>query len=133
MGRAYGAGQDCRTTTLCGTAGLASYLFATKEGHILFNTGMPESGPLIVDSIRTLGFDPKDIKVLINGHGHIDHAGAFAYFKKLTGAQIAIMEPDVAIIEDGGRATSTTVATGRSWARPRSRSIACCATAIPFG
>ena len=25
-----------------GTAGLASYLFATREGHILFNTGTPE-------------------------------------------------------------------------------------------
>jgi metallo-beta-lactamase class B len=41
-----------------GTAGLASYLFATKEGHILFNTGMPDSGPMIVESIRKLGFDP---------------------------------------------------------------------------
>lgn len=29
-------------------------------------------------SIRRLGFDPKDIKILINGHGHSDHAGAFA-------------------------------------------------------
>jgi metallo-beta-lactamase class B len=86
-----------------GTAGLASYLFATKEGLILFNTGMPESGPMIVESIRKLGFDPKDIKILINGHGHIDHAGAFAYFKRLTGAQVAIMEPDVATIEDGGK------------------------------
>ena len=38
------------------------YLFATKEGHILFNTGMPESGPIIVASMRTLGFDAKDIK-----------------------------------------------------------------------
>jgi metallo-beta-lactamase class B len=86
-----------------GTAGLASYLFVTKEGHILFNTGMPDSGPLIVESIRKLGFEPKDIKILINGHGHTDHAGAFAYFKKLTGAQVAIMEPDVAMIEDGGK------------------------------
>jgi metallo-beta-lactamase class B len=48
-----------------GTAGLASYLFATKEGHILFNTGMPDSGPMIVESIRKLGFDPKDIKILV--------------------------------------------------------------------
>jgi metallo-beta-lactamase class B len=62
-----------------GTAGLASYLFATKEGHILFNTGMPESGPMIVASMRTLGFAAKDIKILINGHGHSDHAGAFAF------------------------------------------------------
>ena len=29
-----------------GTAGLSSYLFVTEEGHILFNTGTPDSGPL---------------------------------------------------------------------------------------
>jgi metallo-beta-lactamase class B len=86
-----------------GTAGLASYLFVTKEGHILFNTGTPASGPMIVESMRKLGVDPKDIKILINGHGHSDHAGAFAYFKKLSGAQVAIMEPDVAMVEDGGK------------------------------
>ena len=86
-----------------GTAGLGSYLFITGEGHILFNTGMPDSGPMIVESIRKLGFDPKDIEIMINGHGHSDHAGAFAYFKELTGAELAIMEPDVAMIEDGGK------------------------------
>ena len=86
-----------------GTAGLSSYLFATREGHILFNTGMPESGPSIVESIKKLGFAPAEIKILINVHGHSDHAGAFAYFKKLTGAQVAIMGPDVAMVEDGGK------------------------------
>jgi metallo-beta-lactamase class B len=64
---------------------------------------MPESGPLIVASIQKLGFDPKDIRVLVGGHGHSDHVGAFAYFKKLTGARIAFMEPDVPQIEDGGK------------------------------
>lgn len=86
-----------------GTAGLASYLFATREGCILFNTGMPGSGPMIVESIRKLGFDPKSIKILIISHGHADHAGALAWFKELSGAQIAVMEGDVPMIEDGGR------------------------------
>lgn len=86
-----------------GTAGLASYLFVTDEGYILFNTGMPDSGPMIVESIRKLGFDPKRIKIMINGHGHSDHAGAFAYFKQLTGAQLAVMEAEVAMVEDGGK------------------------------
>ena len=45
-----------------GTPGLASYLLATQAGNILFNTGMPESGPMIVESMRKLGFDPKDLK-----------------------------------------------------------------------
>jgi metallo-beta-lactamase class B len=86
-----------------GTRGLSSWLFATSEGHILLNTGMPESGPLIVESIRKLGFKPEDIKLIINGHAHSDHAGAFAELKKLTGAQLAVMEGDVAPIEDGGK------------------------------
>ena len=86
-----------------GTRGLSSWLFVTSEGNILLNTGTPNSGPMIVESIRKLGFKPEDIKIIINGHGHSDHAGAFAYMKQLSGAQIAIMEPDVAMIEDGGK------------------------------
>jgi metallo-beta-lactamase class B len=86
-----------------GTKGLGAFLITTAEGHILMNTGMPSSGPMMTESIRKLGFKPEDIKIMINGHAHIDHAGAFAYFKKLTGAQVAIMEDDVALIENGGR------------------------------
>jgi metallo-beta-lactamase class B len=86
-----------------GTAGLSSWLFATPDGHILLNTGTPNSGPLIAESIRKLGFKPEDIRIIINGHGHSDHAGAFAYFKRLSSAQLAIMEEDVPMIEDGGK------------------------------
>ncbi len=39
-----------------GTQGLGVFLFTTSEGHILMNTGMPSSGPMIVESIRKLGF-----------------------------------------------------------------------------
>lgn len=52
------------------------------------NTGMSSSGPMIVDSIRKLGFKPEDIKLMINGHSHIDHAGAFAFFKQQFDAPI---------------------------------------------
>lgn len=86
-----------------GTKGLGAFLITTTEGHILMNTGMPSSGPMIADSIRKLGFRPEDIKVMINGHAHIDHAGAFAYLKKLSGAQLAIMKDDVPLMENGGR------------------------------
>jgi metallo-beta-lactamase class B len=86
-----------------GTEGLGVFLFATSEGHILMNTGMPSSGPMIVDSIRKLGFKPEDIKILINAHAHIDHAGALAYMKRLTGAPLAVMKDDVAAMESGDR------------------------------
>lgn len=86
-----------------GTRGLGAFLIVTSEGHILMNTGMPSSGPMIVESIRKLGFKPDDVKLMINGHAHIDHAGAFAFMKRLTGAQLAIMKDDVAAIESGDR------------------------------
>jgi len=86
-----------------GTRGLGVFLFATAEGHILMNTGMPSSGPMIVDSIRKLGFKPEDIKIMINGHAHVDHAGAFAFMKKQFGPQLAVMRDDVAAMESGDR------------------------------
>jgi metallo-beta-lactamase class B len=84
-----------------GTKGLGVFLFTTSEGHILMNTGMPSSGPMIEESVRELGFKPEDIKVMINGHAHIDHAGAFAYLREKYGAQLAVMGEDVAAMESG--------------------------------
>lgn len=86
-----------------GTKGLGVFLFTTAEGHILMNTGMPSSGPMIVESIRKLGFRAEDIKLMINGHAHIDHAGAFAYLKQLTGAEMAVMREDVPAMESGDK------------------------------
>jgi metallo-beta-lactamase class B len=86
-----------------GTKGLGAFLITTSEGHILMNTGMPSSGPMIVDSIRKLGFRPEDIKIMINGHAHIDHAGAFGYLKQQFGAQLAVMKDDVPAMESGDR------------------------------
>jgi len=86
-----------------GTKGLGAFLFTTPAGHILMNTGMPSSGPMILESVRKLGFKPADIKLMINGHAHIDHAGAFAYVKQQTGASLAVMQQDVAAMESGDR------------------------------
>ena len=84
-----------------GTKGLGAFLITTSEGHILMNTGMPTSGPMIVNSIRKLGFKPEDIKLMINGHAHTDHAGAFGFMKEKYGAQLAVMKDDVAAMESG--------------------------------
>jgi metallo-beta-lactamase class B len=85
-----------------GTRGLGAFLFNTSDGLVLMNTGMPSSGPMIADSIRKLGFKPEDIRMMINGHAHADHAGGFAYLKTLAPrAQLAVMENDVAAMESG--------------------------------
>lgn len=85
-----------------GTRGLGVYLITTPEGHILLNTGMPGSGPMIEDSIRKLGFRPEDIKLLLAGHAHIDHVGGHAYIQKISHAHVAMMAEEVGLLESGG-------------------------------
>ena len=86
-----------------GTRGLAVWLIKTSEGLILMNTAMPGSGPMTEASIRKLGFKPEDIKLLLTCHAHIDHVGAHNYFKKLAGAQVAIIDIEKENLESGGK------------------------------
>jgi metallo-beta-lactamase class B len=86
-----------------GTRGLAAYLIATPNGHVLLDGAMPQSGHDVEASIRKLGFKPEDIRLLLITHAHIDHAGTTAYFKKLSGAPVAVMARDFAALESGGK------------------------------
>jgi len=86
-----------------GTKGLSVWLITTSEGHILLNTGMPGSGQMIESSIRKLGFKPEDVKLMLACHAHIDHVGGHAYLKKLTGAQVVMLDSAVDLFESGGK------------------------------
>ena len=85
-----------------GTRELGAYLIATPAGHVLIDGAMPESAPLIEASIRKLGFDPRDIRILLITHAHVDHAGTLAHFKALSGGKVEVMAPDVELLESGG-------------------------------
>jgi metallo-beta-lactamase class B len=92
-----------------GTAGLASYLITTPQGHILIDTVMPESTARIKENIAKLGFKFADIKFLVNTHAHIDHTGGFAKLKAETGAQMVAGNADKPLLEGGTiRATRRT-------------------------
>ncbi len=85
-----------------GSRDLASYLVTSSEGHILINSSLEESVPLIRASIEQLGFKFTDVKVLLISHAHSDHCAGSAEIRKLTGAQYMVMEPDVPAVESGG-------------------------------
>ena len=85
-----------------GSKGLASYLVATPQGHILINSNLEVSVPQIRTSIESLGFKFSDVKVLLISHAHWDHAAGSAAIKKITGARYMVMEGDVPVIESGG-------------------------------
>jgi metallo-beta-lactamase class B len=86
-----------------GSKGLASYLITTPKGHILINSDLEASVPLLQDSIAKLGFKINDVKVLLISHAHWDHAAGSAAIKKLSGASYMVMDGDVAVVESGGK------------------------------
>jgi metallo-beta-lactamase class B len=73
-----------------GTKELASFLITTDEGHILINSNYEASVPVIQAGVAELGFDFKDIKILISGHAHPDHIEGDALVKELTGAEVVV-------------------------------------------
>jgi metallo-beta-lactamase class B len=85
-----------------GTYGLAVYLIATPEGHIVIDGGVPGSGPDIVRSIEALGFKPTDVKILLTTQAHFDHVGTLAHLKQVTGARVVVMKGDEGLIASGG-------------------------------
>jgi metallo-beta-lactamase class B len=86
-----------------GSKGLASYLITTPKGHILINSDLEASVPLLQDSIARLGFKIADVKVLLISHAHWDHDAGSAAIKKLTGASYMVMDGDVPVVESGGK------------------------------
>src|SRR5438045_7840361 len=82
-----------------GSRDLASYLITTSEGHILINSSLEESVPLIRASVEKLGFKFTDVKVLLISHAHADHCAGSAEIRKLTGASYMVMEGDVPAVE----------------------------------
>ena len=86
-----------------GSKGLASYLITTPEGHILINSSLEASVPLIRSSVEKLGFKFADVKILLISHAHWDHCAGSAKLKELTGAKYMVMAQDAPEIETGGK------------------------------
>jgi metallo-beta-lactamase class B len=87
-----------------GSKGLANYLVTTPQGHILINSDLEASVPLIEASITQLGFKFSDVKILLISHAHWDHDAGSAKVKEITGAKYMVMDADVPVVESGGKA-----------------------------
>jgi len=86
-----------------GSKGLANYLIATPQGHILINSDLEANVPLIRASVEKLGFKFSDIKILLISHAHWDHDAGSAVIKMQTGAAYMVMDADVPVVESGGK------------------------------
>lgn len=85
-----------------GTTDLGIFFIATDEGHILINTGIQDSDALIRRNMEVLGFDLRDVKILLSMQSHWDHTGALAAIQRETGADMVATRADARILQDGG-------------------------------
>lgn len=85
-----------------GAIGVSSYLITTPDGHLILDSGFEETVPIIERGVKELGFDLKDVKLILSSHAHIDHTGGHAALKRLTGAKVAASEADARVLESGG-------------------------------
>jgi metallo-beta-lactamase class B len=84
-----------------GTCGITAILITSPEGHMLIDGATEKAAALIEKNIRTLGFDLKDVRYILNSHEHMDHAGGIAQLQRDSGATVAAREQAAAILERG--------------------------------
>jgi len=77
-----------------GPGSVAVYLVPTSAGLILIDTAQEPYVDYVIDNIRKVGFDPKNIKYILLTHGHLDHFGGATKIQKLSGARVALTEGD---------------------------------------
>jgi metallo-beta-lactamase class B len=88
-----------------GTDGLSVILITGDAGHILLDGGLEQSAAVIDANIRKLGFKTEDVKLIVNSHGHFDHAGGIAALQRASGATVAASRSGADALQRGENTT----------------------------
>jgi metallo-beta-lactamase class B len=85
-----------------GASDVSAFLITGPEGHVVLDAGYPTTAKLIMASIAKLGFDIKDVKVLLNSEPHPDHGGGLVVLQQASGAQLWASEASADSLASGG-------------------------------
>lgn len=75
-------------TWYVGSCGISVLLVATPAGHVLIDGATEKAAPHVLASLRALGVEPRDVRVLLSSHEHNDHVGGLAQLQAATGAPL---------------------------------------------
>jgi metallo-beta-lactamase class B len=78
------------------------WLISTSQGAILIDSAEEPYVDHVIDSIKKSGFALTDIKYILLSHGHLDHFGGLSRIQQLSGARVAALEEDWALMERAG-------------------------------
>jgi metallo-beta-lactamase class B len=85
-----------------GANDVAAFLITGPEGHVVLDAGYPTTARMIMASIAKLGFDIKDVKVLLNSEPHPDHGGGLTVLQQASGAQLWASDASADSLASGG-------------------------------
>ena len=85
-----------------GANDVSAFLITGPEGHVVLDAGYPTTARMIMASIAKLGFDIRDVKVLLNSEPHPDHAGGLGVLQRASGAELWASEASADSIATGG-------------------------------
>ena len=85
-----------------GANDVAAFLITGPEGHVVLDGGYPTTARLIMANIAKLGFDIKDVKVLLNSEPHPDHGGGLTVLQQASGAQLWASDASADSLAAGG-------------------------------
>jgi len=80
------------------------WLIPTSQGLILVDAAQEPYVDYVIDNIRKVGFDPKNIKYILLSHGHLDHFGGTNKIQKLSGAKVVLTAGDWDFMEQQAKA-----------------------------
>jgi len=92
-------------TYFVGTDGLSAMLITGDAGLVLLDGGLEQSAALIDANIRKLGFKTENVRLIVNSHGHFDHAGGIAALQRASGAIVAASPSGADALQRGENTT----------------------------
>jgi metallo-beta-lactamase class B len=87
-------------TYYIGNIWVGAYLIDAGEGLILIDTTMQPQVYLVFEGVRKLGFDPKEIKIILLSHAHYDHCGGVCSFIRYTAAKLYMGKEDEFLLNE---------------------------------
>ncbi len=86
----------------CARIGYANgWLIRSRKGAVLVDAGYDRQESRFVYALRRMGYRPRDLRLIVITHAHLDHFGALAAIKRYTGATIIVHEAEAEYLRTG--------------------------------
>lgn len=87
------------------------HLLRGEQGLVLVDTGPPGEAENITRQMLTLGFDPRDLRLILITHGHVDHFGSAADLQAQFDVPVAVHRADAPALRQGVNLPGSTAPT----------------------